>query len=156
MDGDQHGAIERGHDIVDIRIIGQHEPGQDRLQRPDDVMVDQPFGERLLDPYIGGARRPVEGARRQAHEAENDQHGVPGLGLDARHMHDLGVGRAARQGHCTTKAAASSTHMTMAGATHGLHRHKRGAIERLGLGAPGFGPIEPGARINAKVEGRQL
>ncbi|CPI68111.1 Uncharacterised protein [Bordetella pertussis] len=113
-------------------------------------MLDQPGGRPLLDRHVPGAGAPQEGPHRHAHQPETDQRGLPAVAVGD--LHDLGFGRARRQGNRPAIAATAATDMAVARALHVAQRHQRRAIDRLDANDR----MAPFFLVHLEMPGRQL
>ncbi|MDT4826369.1 hypothetical protein FQZ97_596800 [compost metagenome] len=128
----------------------QDEPGRVIQQRPHDVVFDQPGRGPLLGGHVPGAGAPEKGADRDAHQAEAQQRGLPGIAV--RDTDDFLFRRTRRQGDRAAIAAAASTDVAIARALHVAQRHQRRAVD--GLDADDR--MAPLLLVYLEVPGRQL
>src|ERR1700724_4572838 len=114
------------------------------------MMIDEPAAQRLLQRDEPGTDAPMEGADRNAHQAEDDEQAFPRFWRRARDMHDFMIGRARRQADRVAKALATAAHVAVGTAAHGLDRDERRAIDRPHPGIAGLTRQGPGVLVTRK------
>ncbi len=142
--GQQQPAVEEGHDVVAVGIVRQDEPGRRVLQRPCHPVLDEPRGGPLLGVDVPGARRPLEGAHRQRHHAEQDQHGLVEVWLArrprarSRGWASAGRGAPRRDGRCSARTCGRRPRRASpCTGTSGAQLNAARPPDGLGRGRPG-------------------
>ncbi|KAG0162598.1 hypothetical protein DFQ30_001658, partial [Apophysomyces sp. BC1015] len=125
---DHQAAVEPRERVVLLRIVCEDEPRRIDIERPHDVAVNQPRGQRLLDRHEQWTDAPVKRADRDAKQAVQDQRGIPAIRRLFTELNDFLRRRAQRQRDRIAMAAATSAHMTCGRPLHVAQRHERRAV----------------------------
>ena len=120
--------------------MGEQPPGDVGVQRPEDVVFNQPFRRALLEGDKPRADRPVKRADGHAQQAKHNQRGLPAVGFFGGHPQHFVGGRAGLQLDGVAVIATAAAHMTAAAALHMAQGLQRGAVDRtvraVGRGGP--------------------